>query len=403
MNTAMKRRATIWLSGLIAIMLHAAMPDRLDLSPSGPQVAHAESPPAGSGGLAQAVRPASIEPKNTAGANSASGSSTAQGQPSQEYPASKSVHNPDNDHDYQRIDVSMSWHDAKALCESLGGYLATATSVEENDFIYQNFGKKHVCWLGANDEAEEGTWRWVTDEPFQYKNWFSREPNNKDGIEHYLILGNTDSVYERGQSYFYRFGSRWNDHPAHGRYHRVPFAFPVCEWNSPGVSTRLRPLPDDGDRQELLSFLQEMKAFRPDTSTESEVFLWRMPGTLKAAAQRILQLEKDESSDAYLVALRIMLEDRIGSVGYSAPQTHRQTLDLVKTLLRAKLEIGLDAEDVWLALWAARVFEHNADSGLAQEAYESYAELIAKSNNQEFSGTVKQMEEAAGRLGAAKE
>lgn len=110
----------------------------------------------------------------------------------------------------------MSWHDAKALCESLGGYLATATSKEENDFIYQHFGKDHVCWLGATDEEAEGTWRWITGEPFEFKNWLGREPNNKAEIEHYLNLGNTDSVYEKGQSYFFRFGSKWNDHARRG-------------------------------------------------------------------------------------------------------------------------------------------------------------------------------------------
>ena len=79
--------------------------------------------------------------------------------------------------------------------------------------------------------------------------------------------------------------------------------------------------------------------------------------TLKTAAQRILQLEKDESSDAYMVALRIMLEDRVGSVGYSAPQTHRQTLEFVKTLLRAKLEMRLEPEDADFVLALALLNE----------------------------------------------
>lgn len=33
-----------------------------------------------------------------------------------------------NGHTYKRFDESMSWKDAKAYCESIGGYLATITS-----------------------------------------------------------------------------------------------------------------------------------------------------------------------------------------------------------------------------------------------------------------------------------
>lgn len=40
--------------------------------------------------------------------------------PRQDYPASKRLFNPDTGHDYQLIDVSMSWHDAKKYCESIG-------------------------------------------------------------------------------------------------------------------------------------------------------------------------------------------------------------------------------------------------------------------------------------------
>ncbi|MGN0486576.1 MAG: hypothetical protein ACI4GB_05015 [Acutalibacteraceae bacterium] len=36
-----------------------------------------------------------------------------------------------NGHTYQRFDESMTWKEAKAYCESLGGYLATITSSAE--------------------------------------------------------------------------------------------------------------------------------------------------------------------------------------------------------------------------------------------------------------------------------
>ena len=139
--------------------------------------------------------------------------------------------NPDNRHYYQRIDTAMSWDDAKKYCESLGGHLATVTSVEENAFIYKNFGRDHVCWLGGTDEAEEGKWRWVTGEPFTFQNWYRGQPTNSGKSEHYVALGNTRSVIKNGVSYYYRFGASWNDHVANGRYQGVLITFPVCEWD----------------------------------------------------------------------------------------------------------------------------------------------------------------------------
>lgn len=142
------------------------------------------------------------------------------------------VPNPKNGHFYQRIDVPMSWHDAKKDCESRGGHLATVASAEENKFIYRKFAKDHVCWLGGTDEIEEGTWRWVTGEPFAYHNWFSNEPSNFSHEEHsdedYLVLGN--ARFPNGADYHYAFGSQWNDHAGHGRFFGNDIAYPLCEW-----------------------------------------------------------------------------------------------------------------------------------------------------------------------------
>src|SRR5690606_32117280 len=70
-----------------------------------------------------------------------------------------------NGHYYKFVAASgIDWADAKAAAEGMGGHLATATSAEENDFIgTQVIGGKRA-WLGASDEATEGTFAWVTGE-----------------------------------------------------------------------------------------------------------------------------------------------------------------------------------------------------------------------------------------------
>ncbi|MBV6342446.1 C-type lectin domain-containing protein [Candidatus Magnetobacterium casense] len=62
---------------------------------------------------------------------------------------SEKVVNPANNHTYQRIDTQMTWADAKANCEKLGGYLATITSTDENKFLIDNleFSKnRQTAW-----------------------------------------------------------------------------------------------------------------------------------------------------------------------------------------------------------------------------------------------------------------
>ena len=72
------------------------------------------------------------------------------------------------------------------------GYLTTVTSAAENQFLVDHFDTFHH-WLGGfqSDKLDEpaGHWRWVTDEPWVYTNWFApQEPNESGGPEDYLVL-----------------------------------------------------------------------------------------------------------------------------------------------------------------------------------------------------------------------
>lgn len=133
--------------------------------------------------------------------------------------------NPANQHLYQYMEQGSSWHDARDVCASQGGYLVTIQDTVENDFIYQL--TKGNTWLGATDEIEEGTWVWVNGEPWDFQNWEQGEPNhgNLDELEHYLRFWDQSS-------------STWNDFPEG----ISPF---VCEWEpASGVAITQTPTLD---------------------------------------------------------------------------------------------------------------------------------------------------------------
>ena len=151
-----------------------------------------------------------------------------------------------NGHFYQLINhqAAISWHDARddaasRVLNGSPGHLVTITSSAESAFLQSTFqsfiGDPNTnvpgvyAWIGLSDEASEGTFAWVTSEPFGYSNWAPFEPNNLDD-EDFI------AVWRRN------FGSgplwSWNDFdpihnaPVYGGYlveFDGPFAAPVPE------------------------------------------------------------------------------------------------------------------------------------------------------------------------------
>ena len=97
-----------------------------------------------------------------------------------------------NGHSYYRSTGSMTWTNAKAACEAMGGHLVTVTTAAENNFIFNLWPSG---WIGLTDEAVEGQWRWVTGEPYSYYSWNPGEPNNSNNEDYIQFVG----------------GGRWND------------------------------------------------------------------------------------------------------------------------------------------------------------------------------------------------
>lgn len=90
---------------------------------------------------------------------------------------------------YEIIPWTNGWTAAKADAEARGGHLATITSEAEWIVISNLFGSNvSASWLGGTDEAQEGVWRWVTGEKWEYTRWCESEPNDAKGQEEYLVI-----------------------------------------------------------------------------------------------------------------------------------------------------------------------------------------------------------------------
>jgi hypothetical protein len=129
-------------------------------------------------------------------------------------------------HTYRVVDVVMSWHDAVDYCEqssTLGGYLVSINSFEENEFVYW---LAQDTWLGATDEAAQGVWRWVSGEPFTYTNWRD-EPSNESPA--YLAFSGVSGAWNPRQDEWRPFVCEYNwvqtIYPSNGAGTRYTFTY----------------------------------------------------------------------------------------------------------------------------------------------------------------------------------
>jgi hypothetical protein len=141
-----------------------------------------------------------------------------------------------NGHWYAIIPKIMFWVEAEAFAASLEleeygyGYLATVTSLEENDFIF-NFvinGQQAIAfndeyWLGGKDD---GGWQWISGEEWLFENWAPYEPNN-GGFEKALAMwGPTNTDYRKAPG-------TWNNSLIDDRINNINRLWSIIEWGLP--------------------------------------------------------------------------------------------------------------------------------------------------------------------------
>ncbi|MCP4346545.1 MAG: hypothetical protein GY795_13590, partial [Desulfobacterales bacterium] len=119
------------------------------------------------------------------------------------------------DHLYEVfIDTEVSWHQAKAIAEDMGGYLATITSADEQQFIEDLLISSGVpsaaYWFGLVEAGTEGIYTWDNGESLSsYTNWNDGEPSNAPGDEsvgHIYWTVEPDAPYNA-----FSHRGKWND------------------------------------------------------------------------------------------------------------------------------------------------------------------------------------------------
>ncbi|MGK7899453.1 MAG: DUF4347 domain-containing protein [Xenococcus sp. (in: cyanobacteria)] len=86
-----------------------------------------------------------------------------------------------NNNQYFLTSGVLTWEQAQAEAENLGGNLVSINDAAEETWLKDNFGTTEGFWIGINDFQNEGNFEWVSGQPVTYTNWAPGEPNNLGG------------------------------------------------------------------------------------------------------------------------------------------------------------------------------------------------------------------------------
>lgn len=138
-----------------------------------------------------------------------------------------------NSHLYSCYDISMSWKEAEAYCNGLGGHLASINDENEQELIMAmsaTYCKKQNIWIGGYFEND--SWSWSDGSSFSYQNWDVDKPDNYGDNEFFLRYANGNIDYDTWSAK----QGKWDDCAEYGSGEDSDaplssFGF-VCEWDS---------------------------------------------------------------------------------------------------------------------------------------------------------------------------
>ena len=190
---------------------------------------------------------------------------------------------------YAVYDITgMSWEEANAYCNSLGGHLVTITTSEEQAFINNNLltnCANNLYWIGGKQVNSE--WKWVTNENFYFTNWASGEPTNTANeyyIDMYGKKGRTDISIGQWNNTF-----NINDTVSSNFYASSHCGF-ICEWDDNNsanktydifVPTKWKTITLDGELNAVNLIDTDSDSLTDWEEVNTDLLLWHDDGSFE--------------------------------------------------------------------------------------------------------------------------
>ena len=203
-----------------------------------------------------------------------------------------------NGHRYALYDIKLTWTDAQAYCESLGGHLATIRTREEQEAISAIIleSDAEAYWLGGR-RNDSGTWMWLDGSEWNFTNWDTEHGQNGESGELLLIYG---PAYSGTASSFYASDEtlgtpgKWGSVPANTDAALYGF---ICEWTqtqTPIETAIVSPITQvTDDLRERLANLVSIDRSEVNFITSAEI----NPSEAREPTQAMRQSLADQSGE----------------------------------------------------------------------------------------------------------
>ena len=157
----------------------------------------------------------------------------------------------------------------------------------------------------------------------------------------------------------------------------------------------------EGDVKELLQFLHRVQTFRATTVEELLAQRRRKTPAIKAAAEKILQLEKNTASKTAKNAIGILLGLRIEELANVAAgqQEPEQQQTVLKEVLRHLSGLDqLTSDELVLALKTASAVKQAGNAKLAAQVYDTFGKMFVDHPDKTLAGYGGEMMAAARQM-----
>lgn len=156
----------------------------------------------------------------------------------------------------------------------------------------------------------------------------------------------------------------------------------------------LYTLPDDADVPTVMAFVKEIQTFRPTSRQQLIDHQKKSRIAIQDAARRILAIEKDTDSEAWLFAKTTELGGEIRGLIAASEEERKEFVENVTKLLNNK---KAGPQQLSLASQVASMLE-GVDASLAVKAYKTFGSALEASPNQKQAESGRRLSGAARRL-----
>jgi thiol-disulfide isomerase/thioredoxin len=138
----------------------------------------------------------------------------------------------------------------------------------------------------------------------------------------------------------------------------------------------------EGDVKQLVKFIQELREFQPNTAAEALEYRQKAPAAVRTAAERIVKLEKDKSSEAYQTAYQLLLAFKLQELDGMKPEERKEFVGEVLAFMQG--EDGLTDTGASLGMSAAQNLDYAGSPKLAAKVYGVLGKLAEASKNPKY-------------------